>query len=52
MKDFEFGVDQLIVGQAQQIFELVHQVVFVAVHFPVDIDHLPKGFDNLYFFIN
>jgi hypothetical protein len=26
MQDLELGVDQLIMGKAQQVFELVHQV--------------------------
>ena len=50
MQHLELCVDQLVVGKAQQILELVHEVVFILVHLAVHIDDLPKGFDDLDFF--
>jgi hypothetical protein len=41
VKDFKLGGDQLFVRKAQQILQLIHQVVFVPVHFAVNIDDAP-----------
>ena len=37
-------------GQAQQALQLVHQVVFVRVHFSIDIYDAPQGFNDFNFF--
>ena len=41
MKDFYFGVDQLLVGEAQYIGQLVYQVILKLVQFSVNIDNSP-----------
>ena len=50
VQNLEFGVDQLSVGKAKKFGELVHQVMFIFVHFAVDIDDLPQPFDQFFFF--
>ena len=42
---FELGTDQLFVGDTQEFRNFIHQVMFVAVHLPINVYDLPKAFD-------
>jgi hypothetical protein len=51
MEDLYFRVDQLFVGEAQYVGQLVYQMILKLVQFTVDIDNSPKCLDDVDFFL-
>jgi len=46
MKNFQFCIDKFFVGKSKQLHHLMHQIIFVFIHFPVNEDHFPEDFNN------
>lgn len=52
MDDFQLGIDELFMAEAEQLGQFVHQVVFVLVKGAVRIGDPPDGLNDLELFFH